>query len=64
MTVKEASFAYGCIEAAFAATSMAATRISLGNDLDLLFEARERLNKVSNDLQNWLRRQEEKEEKE
>lgn len=61
MKVTDAAFAYGSLMAAVQAVDNASSRIPLEKDQDLLFEAKERIEKVSNHMHDWILLQEEKE---
>lgn len=54
MKVTDAAFAYGSLMAAVRAVENASSRIPLEKDQDLLFEAKERINKVSNHMHDWI----------
>lgn len=60
MKIADAAFAYGSLMAAVQAVNNASSRIPLEKDQDLLFEAKERIEKVSNHMHNWILLHEEK----
>lgn len=59
----DAAFAYGCVETAIRAIDCAIGRIFTKRDENLLFKARHDLDKVTGNLQTWLRKEQEKENK-
>lgn len=61
MKVTDAAFAYGSLMAAVQAVNNASSRIPLEKDQDLLFEAKERIEKVSNHMHDWILLHEDKE---
>ena len=61
MRITDAAFAYGSLMTAVQAVNNASSRIPIEEDRDLLFEAKELIEKVSNHMHDWILLYEEKE---
>lgn len=60
MKITDAAFAYGSLMTAVQAVNNASSRIPIEEDNDLLLEAKERIEKVSSHMHEWILLYEEK----